>query len=68
MRGAFFIIMLISLLIGCYLVIKNMDSGSEPEQTKLEAIQKAKDVTQKAKESLEKRVQDATNSFQDVSQ
>lgn len=62
MRGAFFILILIAMLIVAFLVMKNIDSANvETGVDKLEMVDMAKDVaqeTENASEKLQKRVGD----------
>ena len=67
MRGAFLIVILISLLIGCFIVIKNMNSTSEEGMTKVETIQKAKEIQNIAEEALKQKVNDAKKAIDDIS-
>ena len=50
MRGAFFIVILIAMLIAAYLVMKNIESTPDatPGVEKVEVIDKARDVTEEA--------------------
>ena len=68
MRGGFLIIILISLLIGCYLVVKNMNSSPEEGMTKVETIQKAKDIQKIAEDALNQKVNQAKQALNDLSQ
>jgi len=54
MRGAFFIIVLIAMLIAGILTIKNMKSETSEGVNKTETIQKAKDTAKIAEEATKK--------------
>ena len=54
MRGAFFIVILIAMLIVGILTIKNMKSETSKGVNKTEAIQKAKDVKKIADDATKK--------------
>jgi len=60
MRGAFIIVILIAMLIGVYLVTKNLKTDNVAGVDKMETIQKAKDTAdivdntvQKMKKAME---------------
>ncbi len=67
MRGAFLIVIVISMLIVCFLVMKNMNSNLEPGTTKVEAIQKAEDVKKNAEEALKQRANAASGLLKETS-
>ena len=54
MRGAFFVVILIAMLIAGILTIKNMKSETSEGVNKTEAIQKAKDTAKIAEDATAK--------------
>ncbi|MDY6904766.1 MAG: hypothetical protein SWH61_08770 [Thermodesulfobacteriota bacterium] len=63
MRGAFFVVIVIALLIVTFLVVKNLSTETADGTTKMETIQKAKDTVNTVEEktkALSDRINDAT--------
>jgi uncharacterized protein (UPF0333 family) len=66
MRGAFFIVILITLLIVGVLVVKNMSSDTTEGVQKMETVQKAKDTAREVEEKaadLNNRLKDAAGTL-----
>ena len=62
MRGAFFIVILIALLIVGFLVVKNLSTETIDDTTKMETMQKARDTAdtvEKRTKALNDKVNDA---------
>lgn len=54
MKGAFFIVILLAMLIVGALVAKNMQTGTEPGTDKMDAIRKAEDAAERAEKTINK--------------
>lgn len=66
MRGAFFIVILITLLIVGVLVVKNMSTDTTEGVQKMETIQQAKDTAREVEEKaadLNNRLKEATTAL-----
>jgi len=58
MRGAFLVVIVITMLIVCFLVMKNIDSGTEEGQGQIETIQKAEETAKETEDALKKKLQE----------
>ncbi|MFZ5564641.1 MAG: hypothetical protein ACOZBW_11365 [Thermodesulfobacteriota bacterium] len=69
MRGAFFIVILIALLVVGVLIVKNMSTDTTEGVQKMETIQKAKDTAREVEDKaaeLGDRLKKATESLPDT--